>query len=190
MAKCRVVAFAMKRWREVSGCSVKDRRQALVEAIRAFPSRSLAARALGINRQYLYELLAAYGVSVGATDRPDSVGSPDRSDSVGPSDSTDSHAPRATLDAVGTTSKDSLTYARTGPTFAPTMSTAVATTETQDATAEPTVRVNLDLPKSAADQLELWSVLDKQKSGASRASKSAVVLDLIRRRQAEKDAAE
>lgn len=178
----------MRRWKDVAGCSVKERRDTLVQALRESPNRTLAARALGVNRQYLYELLLAYGIPT----RPDSVERPDRPDSivtpdtVGTQDSPDSVGRTETRGAVGATLKDSLTYVRPAPTLALTMSTAVATTETREgAAAEPTVRVNLDWPKDVNDWVEREALAEKQRTGASRASKSAVVIDMIRRRMRE-----
>lgn len=187
----------MKRWREVSGGSVRERREVLVEALRLYPNRSQAAAALGINRQYLYELLGAYGISTRDTpdtsDTPDTVRTTDRTDSggapdsVGSTDTPDSDASDNARGAVGPTQEESLTYGRPDRTFATAMSTAIAA---NDAQTEPTVRTAVDLPKDVSEWLELEAVREKQQTGASRPAKSPIVVRALRRMMREQQKGE
>ena len=69
------------------------------------------------------------------------------------------------------------------------MSTALMTAET-DATEE--VRVTVDVPRDCSDWWELRALRRKQETGASRPSKSVVIVELIRaemKREAEAAAA-
>jgi hypothetical protein len=156
--------------------SEADKRAALRRALDESPSLTAAARALGINRQYLYELLPRYAPDT--TDAADSPDSPDTTDSVGPVSTvgpTDIVGTSGRNATVGTTGAESLTYGRRRPTLHNVES--VATVDT--------IRTAIDLPKSLLDWLEQESLRRKQAGQQSRSAKSPVVveaLELLRKR--------
>lgn len=138
-----------------------------------------AAKALGINRQYLYELLPRY-----ATDRADPPDHSDTTDSVGSVGRTDTVGPRGASRSVGPTQGEPLTYGRHAPTLGRMGTAALAHHEQRHETDEPEiVRVAFDLPRRLVDWLELEALRRKQAS-RGRMAKSPIVAELIERAMA------
>jgi hypothetical protein len=141
------------KWTECK--SESEKREALRSALCEHPTVTAAARALGINRQYLYELLPRYA--------PDMTATPDIPDVVGPTDSVGS-SPTVGLTVVG-----SLTYSRRRSTFR----------SVENAATADIVRTAIDLPKNWLDWLEREALRRKQAGRMSRPAKSPVVIEAL-----------
>ena len=150
--------------------SEAEKREAVQSALRVEPSVTAAAKALGVNRQYLYELLPRYGPP-DTTDRPDGS---EGTDSVGPVGSTDTVGPegRESLrGGVSPTRVGSLTYGRRRRRLSNMASATTAMTET--------VRTAVDLPKSWLDWLEQEALRRKQAGLQPRLAKSPVIVEAL-----------
>lgn len=155
-------------WRECRNSA--ERRKALVEALSGGRSIKAAARALGVNRQYLYELMALHRVG-----RPDTTDTPDITDTVGSVGLTDKpNSDEATV-SVGRTSSDSLTYSSR----ATTLRTVMSATMVRPAEADEMVRTAIDLPKALLDWVEQLALRRKQEGILQRAAKSPIVTEAL-----------
>src|SRR5262245_60614684 len=106
------------------------------------------ARALGLNRQYLYEILPRYCTD--DPDIPDAVGPKDTVASVGHVGPTDTVGSKSGAGTVGSTRSVPLTYGALGRTFRR-MSTAVIAAPQP---AEDVTRIAIDMPRRCLDWLE------------------------------------
>jgi hypothetical protein len=144
------------RWNECR--SEADKRTALRTALIEHRTVAAAAKALGINRQYLYEVLPRFAPDM--TDKPDSTVSVG---SVGPTDSVGANG------AVGPTNGRSLTYGLHGRSFR----------SVESAATMEMVRTAIDLPKSWLDWLEQEALRRKQLGLQPRSAKSPVVIEAL-----------
>lgn len=148
----------MKRWSECR--TPREKIDAITAAFAAVNTAEDAARLLGMNRQYLYEVMHEYGLR--RVGHVVTVGTVGESDAVGVKGS------------VGVSARKSLTYTTTKP------SLQLVSTPAADV-AEDVVRVVFDLPKSIVDWLEQEALRRKQDGVSHRMAKSPIVVELVRR---------
>jgi hypothetical protein len=161
------------RWHSAKSPSERDR--LIDEAFTLYPANvKRAAKWLGVNRQYLYELVRKRLANVGRVATTDPVGSVGATDTVG-------------IDALSaevmTSQRFALTADTPHPTFPNVSTTSVATTD------EEPEQTTINLPKKWLHWVEAEALRRKHVEGG-RMSKGRVIveaLELLRERLAESE---